>query len=102
MRIYIAHKDDNVATVFGEPLTAGERFQVDSSSGVTDYQARDAIPTGHKIAIREIAEGDSVIKYGYQIGRTTRSIASGEHVHVHNVESLRGRGDLAGNEEVVS
>ena len=52
------------------------------------------IPSGHKYARQPIAAGAFVLKYGQPIGRAVTSIATGEHVHVHNVESLRGRGDL--------
>jgi altronate dehydratase small subunit len=41
-----------------------------------------------------IGKGDDVVKYGEIIGRATADIAKGEHVHVHNIESLRGRGDI--------
>jgi altronate dehydratase len=46
---------------------------------------------GHKFALRPIASGENVIKYGEPIGETTAAIARGEHVHVHNVVSHRGR-----------
>ncbi len=57
---------------------------------------RDAVPMGHKVAVRPIAAGTSVLKYGAVIGRATVDIAQGCHVHIHNVEGLRGRGDRAG------
>ena len=50
-----------------------------------DVAAREAIPAGHKVALRAIAAGDSVRKFGHVIGRATRAIAAGEHVHVHNL-----------------
>jgi altronate dehydratase small subunit len=53
------------------------------------------IPLGHKFALWAIAKGDEILKYGTIIGRATRDISPGEHVHVQNVESMRGRGDLA-------
>ena len=53
------------------------------------------IPGGHKIALRAIARGNPIHKYGQVIGRASAPIAAGEHVHVHNVEGTRGRGDLA-------
>lgn len=53
----------------------------------------DAVPQGHKIALSAMAAGDPVIKYGLPIGRTTRAIAAGEHVHVHNLATA-----LAGEE----
>ena len=45
---------------------------------------------GHKYALRDIAEGENVIKYGMPIGHATRAIAKGEHVHVHNVKTNLG------------
>ena len=45
---------------------------------------------GHKYALRDIAEGENVIKYGMPIGHATRPIAKGEHVHVHNVKTNLG------------
>ncbi len=53
------------------------------------------IPGGHKIALRPISSGGLIRKYGQVIGRASAPIAAGEHVHVHNVEGTRGRGDLA-------
>lgn len=58
--------------------------------------AKVPIPYGHKIALVAVARGASIIKYGQVIGRATADIAPGDHVHVHNLESLRGRGDLHG------
>ena len=53
------------------------------------------IPFGHKVALTDIPRGTPVLKYGEQIGLATHDIARGQHVHVHNIESTRGRGDLA-------
>jgi (2R)-sulfolactate sulfo-lyase subunit alpha len=47
------------------------------------------IPIGHKLAIRELKSGDTVIKYGVDIGRTIAPIKVGEHMHVHNVKTKR-------------
>ena len=49
-----------------------------------------AIALGHKFALRALAAGDTVRKYGQPIGAARASIAPGEHVHVHNLRSLRG------------
>ncbi|NEK55294.1 altronate dehydratase, partial [Rhizobium leguminosarum] len=46
------------------------------------------VPSGHKIAVRPIAEGDMVLKYGQVIGRASREIAAGEHVHLQNLAML--------------
>jgi altronate hydrolase len=80
---------DNVATAL-EPLEPGRRLEVNGEGVVV----RDAIPSGHKIALQAIAAGDPVIKYGSPIGLATADIAPGAHVHTHNVASSRGRGDL--------
>ena len=45
---------------------------------------------GHKYALRDIAEGENVVKYGMPIGHATKPIAKGEHVHVHNVKTNLG------------
>jgi altronate dehydratase len=83
------HPDDSVAIAV-RSLPAGHA--VPGSGG--PIRLREAIPSGHKYALRAMAAGEIVTKYGQPIGRATVPIAAGEHVHVHNVESLRGRGDL--------
>lgn len=57
-------------------------------------RALDAIPFGHKIALKAMVPGDPVIKYGEVIGVCTQAVDVGGYVHVHNVDSNRGRGDL--------
>ena len=81
---------DNVATAL-EPLEAGATIRI--GDGVVALV--DRIPRGHKLAIRAIAAGDAVVKYGSAIGTASADIPAGAHVHVHNVASGRGRGDLA-------
>jgi altronate dehydratase len=80
---------DNVATAL-QPLENGRVLAVAGES----VTVREAIPSGHKVAIRAIAAGEPVIKYGSPIGTATADIAPGAHVHTHNVASGRGRGDL--------
>ena len=81
---------DNVATAL-ESLEAGRSFIVDGMP----LTASQRIPRGHKIALRAILAGEPVMKYGSPIGTAVTDIAPGSHVHVHNVSSARGRGDLA-------
>ena len=80
---------DNVATAL-QPLDDGSVLDI----GGVSVTVRDAIPAGHKVALRAIATGEPVIKYGSPIGAATSDIAPGAHVHTHNVASGRGRGDL--------
>jgi altronate dehydratase small subunit len=58
-----------------------------------EVRLKDDIAFGHKLAIKPISAGEQVIKYGESIGLATQDIDVGEWVHVHNVESERGRGD---------
>lgn len=53
--------------------------------------SKDDIPAGHKIAIKSIKKGEYIIKYGEIIGMAIKDISIGEHVHVHNVASIRFR-----------
>jgi (2R)-sulfolactate sulfo-lyase subunit alpha len=52
-------------------------------------KAMDAIPLGHKIALADIKEGDTLIKYSHDIGRSIAKIGKGHHVHVHNAKTKR-------------
>ena len=52
------------------------------------------VPYGHKIALEDIPQGSPIVKYGHTIGAASCPIRAGEYVHVHNLEALRGRGDL--------
>ena len=80
---------DTVATAL-EDLPAGRRLSVEGRS----VELSEAVAFGHKFALRAIEVGEEITKYGYVIGRATEPIAPGDWVHVHNVESTRGRGDL--------
>ncbi len=49
----------------------------------------DPIPLGHKIALKDIKAGDTVLKYGHDIGRAVADVTKGGHVHVHNLKTKR-------------
>ncbi|MFZ5943246.1 MAG: UxaA family hydrolase [Bacillota bacterium] len=61
--------------------------------------AKNNIPFGHKIALSDLAKGEKIIKYNEVIGVATKDIEKGEHVHTHNLSSIRGRGDLKGGKQ---
>ena len=83
---------DNVCTVVDTVEPATEVCaEIDGKNIVVAVVER--IPFGHKFALRLIKTGEPVTKYGKTIGLATKDILPGQHVHVHNLESCRGRGD---------
>ena len=74
--------DDNVVVALRK-LDPGELVQVGDST----ITVRDAVPFAHKLAIGDLDAGQTVRKFGVPIGSTTRAVAEGEHVHVHNIKS---------------
>jgi altronate dehydratase small subunit len=94
-KVFVIEKEDNVGTAVGEPIKAGETVGTAGRvTGVTVVATRD-IPYGHKIALHDIPKGAQVTKYGLSIGSAMTDIKAGDLVHIHNVESNRGRGDKA-------
>jgi altronate dehydratase small subunit len=91
--------NDNVATAIRE-IDEGEVVEVErgESGEVVEVEILEDIPFGHKIALEDVAEGDTIYKYGVSIGYASRGIDAGEWVHTHNVDSNYGRGDLGGAE----
>jgi (2R)-sulfolactate sulfo-lyase subunit alpha len=82
---------DNVGVVVVENLQAGtELFVVitEDNSELAAVSNQD-VPIGHKIALRDLAVGDTVIKYGQDIGRVVAPVRKGDHVHTHNLKTKR-------------
>ena len=89
-RALLLTPNDDVAAVLGTLSTEREVSVTLSASGelLRKLKALSDIPFGHKIAVRSIANGRKIIRYGYPIGVATKDIAEGEHVHSHNMRSL--------------
>ena len=84
---------DNVASIFAE-VQAGDVVEVMARNGSIDpIGVHEEIPYGHKLALRDIQKGETVLKYGESIGIATMDIKRGDYVHVHNLDSARARGD---------
>lgn len=91
------HDNDNVATIFAEDIKSGTQVEVRDKKGNSEIiTVTDDIPYGHKMAIVDISINEQIIKYGEEIGVATKVIKKGDYVHVHNLDSMRGRGDLKG------
>jgi len=85
-------KKDNVATALGD-LEESKTIEVGIEDHTLNIVLSQNIPFGHKFSLKDIKQGEAVIKYGETIGLAMKQIRQGEHVHVHNVESQKGRGD---------
>jgi len=90
----VIKRQDNVATAIRD-IAEGKTVTVGVEDEALALRVSQPIPFGHKLALRNIQSGEDILKYGTVIGRATTDIEAGEHVHVHNVESTRARGDLA-------
>ena len=85
----VLHAHDNVATAL-RALDAGSQVRVHGAEAAdTRVTLREPMALCHKFALRAIARGEVVVKYGEAIGRATRAIEVGEHVHTHNLVSGR-------------
>jgi altronate hydrolase len=76
---------DNVAVVTAN-VKAGDVLELADG---TEVRAVEAIPRGGKVALAPIAKGETVIRYGEEIGLATEDIATGQHVHTHNLGGRR-------------
>jgi altronate dehydratase small subunit len=85
--------NDNVATTVTN-LKKGSTVNFFAEQQIKSITLNSDLPFGHKFAIKDIPPGENIIKYGESIGTATTLIKCGEHVHVHNMVSNRGRGDL--------
>ncbi len=89
---FVVHEDgDSVGVVVVEGVKAGDTLTgwVMEQDRTLTMKALDDIPIGHKLAIRDLGQGDTVIKYGVDIGRTIAPIRAGGYLHVHNVKTKR-------------
>lgn len=82
---------DTVGVVVVEGVRRGNDVtgRVMETGATIAMHVLDDVPLGHKIAIADIAEASTVVKYGHDIGRTVAAIRKGQHVHVHNLRTKR-------------
>lgn len=80
---------DNVAVVIRDIQAGDHLTYIEADGSETQVHAITSIPIYHKIALSDISEGDKIVKYGEHIGEASCSIQKGEHVHTHNVASVR-------------
>jgi (2R)-sulfolactate sulfo-lyase subunit alpha len=89
---FVVHDEgDSVGVVVVEGVKAGDELTgwvMDQNVDIK-FQAANDIPIGHKLAIKQMNEGDTVVKYGTDIGKVVANIGTGEHAHVHNIKTKR-------------
>ena len=89
---FIVHdKADTVGVVVVEDVQPGKALTgwiMETDETIT-LEALDAVPLGHKIALNDINDGDTVLKYGHDVGRAVAKVGKGHHVHVHNLKTKR-------------
>ncbi len=82
---------DTVAVVVVEGVSAGTAMTgwIMDEDRMINVQALQDIPIGHKVALRDMAVGDTVWKYGIDMGKVVSPIQTGQHAHVHNIKTKR-------------
>jgi (2R)-sulfolactate sulfo-lyase subunit alpha len=82
---------DNVGVVVVEDLKQGADMLgvITETDATTTARANHDIPIGHKVALTDFRQGDTVIKYGEDIGRMVADARKGDHIHVHNLKTKR-------------
>lgn len=90
-QLLVHDNDDNVGVVVVEGLTAGTEMLCVVTHDNSDFRltAKADIPIGHKVALKALASGDTVYKYGADIGVMTGSADVGDHVHTQNCKTKR-------------
>lgn len=92
--IKVVEPADNVGTLIRD-AEEGETLEVQVGDETVTVTLNEDIPFGHKVALRDIENEETMMKYGTSIGYASEDIDAGDWVHVNNVESNYGRGDLA-------
>ena len=94
LRALVIHEQDNLCNLIG-PGSKGDQVECDIAKAATEtVTLLDDIPPNHKFARVDIKAGETVYKYGMDIGKASKDIARGEYAHVHNIDSNYGQGHL--------
>ena len=89
--LIIHDEKDNVGVVVIEKITPNQDCNcwIMENDKSTKIQSKNEIPLGHKIALQDLKAGDTILKYGHDIGKVVASIKKGDHVHIHNVKTKK-------------
>ena len=89
--LLVHHKGDNVGVVVVEDLAAGTEMLCVVTEDNSDFRltVNHDVPIGHKVGLQDFSAGDTVIKYGQDIGKIIAPAAKGDHIHVQNLKTKR-------------
>ena len=89
--LIIHDEKDNVGVVVIETTKKGQECNawIMENNKTIKIKSINEVPLGHKIALQDLKEGDTILKYGHDIGKVVKSIKKGDHVHVHNVKTKK-------------
>ena len=89
--LIIHDEKDNVGVVVIETTKKSQECSawIMENDKTVSVPSINEVPLGHKIAMVDLNEGDTILKYGHDIGKVVKSIKKGEHVHVHNVKTKK-------------
>lgn len=93
---FLTHKAGDYVAVAVKDVGRGtaEVGYLDGSPAVT-IEVNAEIPLGHKVALRDVAEGDDIVEYGVRTAIASTAIKTGDYVHIHNVRSARWQNSVA-------
>ena len=89
--LIIHDEKDNVGVVVIETTKKGQECNawIMENDKTIKVNSTNEVPLGHKIALQDLKEGDTILKYGHDIGKVVKAIKKGQHVHVHNVKTKK-------------
>ena len=89
--LIIHDEKDNVAVVVIDKTKKNQKYNgwIMENDKTIEITSTNEIPLGHKIALQDLKEGDTILKYGHDIGKVVKTIKKGDHVHVHNVKTKK-------------
>ncbi len=91
IHVVLHDANDSVAVAVVEGIKAGTELNawIMDEDKVINLPCVQDIPIGHKVAMRDMAVGETVMKYGIDMGKVVAPIKAGEHAHVHNIKTKR-------------
>lgn len=89
--MFLVHEQGDSVGVAVEDIPAGATApgRLKDGDGAFEVAVTDDVPLGHKVALRDLADGEVVIEYGVEVGRTTQPVTRGQRVHTHNMKGQR-------------